>query len=483
MKKLDKYIIKTFFGPFLFIFSVLFFIFIVNIIWTQMSQLTGKGLTYWEISKFLFYLGINVVSMVLPLTILLSSIMTFGDFGERYELAAMKAAGISLVRVMMPLFLTVSILSGILFLFSNNVIPDFQRKAKNMMYNIISSKPAINFTPGVFIDQITGFSVKFDKISGEKSEKLEGVFLHKNASPYDDQQTIIAKTGKFAPAADRNYLKLILYNGFVFTDNITNKPYEERKKQPNQSIKFDTLVYHFDISELINNAIEKEKITDDYRFQTYSEVNETLVKNRKGNIVTLNSIASPVISQTNNYVEYIDRSKSKDKIKEPYKIDTLKSPKKLEVLYAAYNKIESLKTSIDSNQNAINDTIKTHNKIVMYQQRIISYSFTCIIFFMIGASLGSIIRKGGMGLPVVISIIIFIIFYVLNLSVENLSWKGSLNPYLAAWIPNIVLFPFSIWLTYKALTDSQLFDIEKYKALFKPLIERFSKPKEHERYQ
>ena len=129
-----------------------------------MSQLTGKGLTYWEISKFLFYLGISVVSMVLPLTILLSSIMTFGDFGERYELAAMKAAGISLVRVMMPLFITVSFLAGILFLFSNNVIPDFQRKAKNMMFNIISSKPAINFTPGVFIDQISGYSVKFDKI-------------------------------------------------------------------------------------------------------------------------------------------------------------------------------------------------------------------------------------------------------------------------------------------------------------------------------
>ena len=483
MKKLDKYIIKTFFGPFLFIFSVLFFIFIVNIIWTQMSQLTGKGLTYWEISKFLFYLGINVVSMVLPLTILLSSIMTFGDFGERYELAAMKAAGISLVRVMLPLFVTVSFLAGILFLFSNNVIPDFQRKAKNMMFNIISSKPAINFTPGVFIDQISGYSVKFDKISGVNGEKLEGVFLHKNASPYDDQQTIIATTGKFAPAIDKNYLKLILYKGYVFTDNITNKPYEERKKQPNQSIKFDSLVNHFDISELINNAIEKEKITDDYRFQTYTEVNETLVKNRKGNVATMNSIASPIISQTNNYVEYMDKTKTKDKIKEPYKIDTLKKDKKLEVLWNAYNKIDALKASVDSSQNAINDTVKLHNKIVMYQQRIVSYSFTCIIFFLIGASLGSIIRKGGMGLPVVISIIIFIIFYVLNLTVENLSWKGDMDPYLAAWIPNMVLFPFSLWLTYKALTDSQLFDIEKYKALFKPIIDKFAKPKEHQRYQ
>lgn len=448
-----------------------------------MGQLAGKGLTYWEITKFLFYLGISVVSMVLPLTILLSSIMTFGDFGERYELAAMKAAGISLVRVMMPLFITVSILAGILFLFSNNVIPDFQRKAKNMMFNIISSKPAINFTPGVFIDQISGYSVKFDKIQGENGEKLEGVFLHKNASTYDDQQTIIAKRGKFAPAVDRNYLKLILYDGYVYTDNVSNKSYEERLKQPNQSVKFDSLVNHFDISELINKGIENEKITDDYRFQTYGEVAKTLEKNRKDNVTIMGSVSSPIISQTNNYVQYIDKTKTKEKVTQPYKIDTLKKPKKLEVLWGAYNKIESLKAAVTSNQGAIDDLVKQHNKIVIYQQRIISYSFTCIIFFLIGASLGSIIRKGGMGLPVIIAIVIFIIFYVLNLSVENLSWKGSLNPYLATWIPNIVLFPFSIWLTYKALTDSQLFDIEKYRALFKPFIERFSKPKEHQRYQ
>ena len=448
-----------------------------------MGQLAGKGLTYWEITKFLFYLGINVVSMVLPLTILLSSIMTFGDFGERYELAAMKAAGISLVRVMMPLFITVSILAGILFLFSNNVIPDFQRKARNMMFNIISSKPAINFTPGVFIDQISGYSVKFDKIQGENGEKLEGVFLHKNASTYDDQQTIIAKRGKFAPAVDRNYLKLILYDGYVYTDNVSNKSYEERLKQPNQSVKFDSLVNHFDISELINKGIENEKITDDYRFQTYGEVAKTLEKNRKDNVTIMGSVSSPIISQTNNYVQYIDKTKTKEKVTQPYKIDTLKKPKKLEVLWGAYNKIESLKAAVMSNQGAIDDLVKQHNKIVIYQQRIISYSFTCIIFFLIGASLGSIIRKGGMGLPVIIAIVIFIIFYVLNLSVENLSWKGSLNPYLATWIPNIVLFPFSIWLTYKALTDSQLFDIEKYRALFKPFIERFSKPKEHQRYQ
>ncbi|MEF9478519.1 LptF/LptG family permease [Chryseobacterium sp. 1B4] len=120
---------------------------------------------------------------------------------------------------------------------------------------------------------------------------------------------------------------------------------------------------------------------------------------------------------------------------------------------------------------------------MIYQQRIVAYSVTCIIFFLIGSSLGSIIRKGGMGLPVIIAIVIFIIFYVMNVGVENMSWSGKMNPYLAAWLPNLILLPFGVWMTYKALTDSQLFDAEKYKALFKPITKRFTKSKEHQRYQ
>ena len=141
----------------------------VNIIWIQLAQFTGKGLTTWEILKFLFYMSVNVVKMVLPLTILLASIMTFGDFGERYELAAMKSAGISLSRVMLPLFGIVGLMSIMLYFFSNNIIPDFQRKAKNMLYNIASSKPALKFTPGQF-NEFPGATIKFDKIYGEKSE-------------------------------------------------------------------------------------------------------------------------------------------------------------------------------------------------------------------------------------------------------------------------------------------------------------------------
>ena len=483
IKKLDGYVIKTFFGPFLFIFSVLFFIFVVNIIWIRLAQFTGKGLSYWEILKLLSYLSAIVVQLVLPLTILLASIMTFGDFGERYELAAMKAAGISLTRIMLPLFGVAFIFSLFLFIFSNNVIPDFQRKAKNMLYNIAATKPALNFTPGQFIQQIPGYSVKFDKISGENGENLEGVFIHKMANSFENQQSIVAEKGKFVPAANRNFLKLVLFNGHIFEDNISNTDYNQRLKQPDQAIKFDTLVSHFNISDIINKTLESQKITDDYSFQNFIELNSTIEKAKQENANVVGNISNELINQTNGYVSYIDKTKFKGKTFAPPKIETLEQKKKEELLYSAYNKIDGIKSLNTSKISQIQELHGYFSRVILYQQRIFAYSVTCLIFFLIGSSLGSIIRKGGLGLPVVIAIAVFIIFYVMNLSVENMAWSGKMDPYLAAWLPNMVLFPFGAWLTYKALTDSQLFDIEKYKSLFKPIIEKFSKNKEHERYR
>lgn len=443
----------------------------------------GKGLSYWQILKLLFYLGVSVVSLVLPLTILLASIMSFGEFGERYELAAMKAAGISLTRVMAPLLGVATILAVMLFFFSNNIIPDFQKKAKNMLFNIAQTKPALNFTQGQFIDQLPGYMIKFDKIYGENGENIEGVFIHKKASTYENQQSVVAAKGKFLPAANKNFLKLELYNGYVFEDDFAGKGENARLKQPDQVIKFDTLVSHFDISEIINKGIEKEQITDDYRFQTYGQLNETVAKSKKENEAFFSNISADVLSQTNSVVSYMDKNKSKVIAKQQVKLDTLKGDKKLEILYNSYSRLENLKTTSTGKKAEFSSNIKYFSKVVIYQQRILSYSVTCIIFFLIGASLGSIIRKGGMGLPVIIAIIIFIVFYVMNLGIENISWGGGMSPYLAAWLPNLILLPFGIWMTYKALTDSQLFDAEKYKALFKPITKRFSKTKEHKRYQ
>lgn len=353
-----------------------------------------------------------------------------------------------------------------------------------MLFNIAQTKPALNFTPGQFIDQIPGYMVKFDKIYGENGESIEGVFVHKKATTYEDQRTIVAKRGQLVPATNNKFLKLEFYDGYVFEDNFAGKGENVRLKQPDQSIKFDTLVLHFDISEIIDKAIEKEQITDDYRFQTYTELNKTIDNNKKDNARFFTNISNDALNQANSVVSYMDvNNKSKAKPKEQVKLDTVKSDKKLEIIYNAYNRLDNLKSVLDSKNNELNPNIKYYSKVVIYQQRIVSYSFTCIIFFLIGASLGSIIRKGGMGLPVIIAIIIFIIFYVINVGIENVAWSGKINPYLAAWVPNLILFPFGVWMTYKALTDSQLFDAEKYKALLKPITKRFTKNKEHKRYQ
>ncbi|WP_018674491.1 LptF/LptG family permease [Riemerella columbina] len=482
LKKLDQYIIKTFFGPFLFIFSVLFFIFIVNIVWIKLYQFTGKGLSPFEISKLLFYMSVTVVSMVLPLTILLSSIMTFGEFGERYELAAMKAAGISLFRVMKPLIFVCTILAGILFLFSNNIVPDFNKKAKNMLYNIAVNKPALNFTPGQFINTIPGASAKFDKIYGENGEFIEGIMIHKEAYGLESQQTIIAKKGKFVPAQNRNYLKLILKDGYVYENENNSYDYNDRIKQPNRTVKFDSLTLHFDVSELVNQAIEAESISDSYEFQTYPQISTTIDNLEKENETIYSNINTDLVSQISYYLTF-DHSKTKKKPVLPFKLDTLKNKQQLKVLYNAYDKINTLKEGKKSKDSELYDLTKYRSKVIMYQQRILAFPVTCLIFFLIGASLGSIIRKGGVGFPVVIAIIIFIIFYVLNLSVENLAWKAKLNPYLAAWIPDLVLAPLGIWLTFKALTDSQVLDVDKYKTLLKPITKLFQKNKEHARYQ
>lgn len=484
MKILDKYIIKTFFSPFIFIFSVLFFLFIVNILWQKMAQIMGKGLSFLEISEFILYASASVIPMVLPLTILLAAIMAYGEFGERYELAAMKAAGISLTRIMAPLFVVTCLLSVILFTFQNKITPESQRKAKNMMYNISIARPALNFTSGQFINQIPGYAIKFDNIYGENEELLEGIFIRKNSGVYDNQQSIIARKGKLGKAENPNFLKLELYNGYVYEDNLRNKNDVERKKQPNQSIKFDTMTYHFDISELTKKAMEQEQIEDDYTFNSYSGIEKMVQKTKKEDNLSFQDMSSSLVSGSNYYLQEMDKKDFKNqKITAQYNLNSIKKEEKINTLSAAYSRIDMLKSDLESKQEQVQSIIKNRSKMILYQQRIVSYSITCVIFFMIGASLGSIIRKGGMGLPVVISIFIFLIFHTMNITVENLSWKGQLDPYIGAWLPNIILFILGVWLSYKALTDSQLFDIEKYKAFFKPIINKFYKPKEHSRYR
>jgi lipopolysaccharide export system permease protein len=486
IKKLDWYIIRTFFGPFLFIFSVLMFIFVVQFAFNQMDKFLGKGLNLWDISKLLYYLGLDVIRLVLPLTILLSSIMTFGGFGERYELAAMKSAGISLARIMYPLFSLVVLLAVWLFYFCNTTLPENQRRARNMLINIAQTRPALNFEEGRFIKEMNPLSIKIGKKSGENGSKWDQVFIHKNASSFEDQQTIIADKGNII-SKDNHYLKIELYNGYIYQDNIKGKNLNELKKQPGNSIKFDTLTQYYDISDLIKKSLDKQSEGDNFRYKSVSELSTYIDSIKTSNTIYFKELGTNslnILLGETNQLDSLDYSLYSEVY--PFEWSNLDDNTKYNLVKAAINQVNVSKKDLGSKTTEMKAVEKFIAKMILWQQKnIISYAITCVVFFLIGAPLGSIIRKGGVGLPVVVAIIIFIIFYILGLYMENLAKNQVINAYWASWIPNAIFLPIGIFLTIKSMRDSELFNVDNYLKPFKRFISKFVKPKklEHSRYQ
>lgn len=489
-KKLDWYTVKTFLGPFFFIFSILFFIFIVQFAWQEMEKFAGKGLSWLTIGELLLYLGINVIQLVLPLAILLGSIMTFGGFGERYELAAMKASGISLARILTPLFVVISFLSIGLYFFGDHVMPYSQRKAKNLAYNIVKANPTLQLVEGVFIENIPGFSMKISEVSGENQDQLKDVFIYQGGKFEDDKRTIIATHGTLnRDPEDLRLLKMVLIDGTIYVDQVKNKSQNERKKQPNQAIKFDTLVQYIDISEILQKAMDEENIQDHYKFLNAKALNQRIdsmeieyqnyYKEASSNILLKNVYGAlemdtvqlketEVITQT---LEKLDKTKQTQVIKE--------------AISAIDREIESYQWT----ENEIVWRVKLQAKQILHYHRNYSYAFTCIVFFLIGAPLGAIVKKGGIGMPVVISIVIFVLYYIINFSSENMTKNGILDPTFAAWSANLIFFPVAIVLFFKANNDSALFNIDNYTKIIQPIekfFQRFRKKKnitEHSRYQ
>lgn len=485
LKKLDWYTIKTYFGPFLFIFSVLFFIFMVQFAWQEMDRFMGKGLGLWNILKLLFYLGLSVVQLVMPLTVLLAAIMTFGGFGENYELAAMKSTGISLGRIMLPLLVFIFSLSVGLYFFSDRVVPSAQRKAKNMLFNILQTKPAVNFDPGVFVMGVPGFSMKIADRYGDNGEFIEDVFIHKESSPYENQQTIVAKKGIFEPAEDNRFLKLALFDGYFYEDNIQGLNSIDLEKQPFQTIQFDTLIQHFDISELVESAIEKENVTDHYNFlntlQLIDRIDTLKIENQAFYDRSLNESLSTIIQQS-----YMMDTAKLDKNYSLYPIKKLNKEEKNQLVYNIKSDLERDRILYQTTHEEVQSRAKFFSRHVLVLIRNFSNSLMCVAFFLIGAPLGAIIRKGGVGMPVVVAIIIFIAFYLIYMYSENLAKNAELDPYVAAWLPFLIFMPLGLFFTYKAMTDSNLFDLNSYTEPLQKIAKKLkinADKKEHTRYQ
>lgn len=451
MKILDRYILKSFLITFASVFVILFFIFILQGIWLFITELAGKNLDFWVVVKFLLFYSPKIVPLVLPLSILLASIMTFGSFAENYEFAAMKSAGISLKRAMKGLTVFILVLSFAAFFFANNVIPKAEYKFINLRKEILQTKPAMAIAEGQF-NTIGNSNIKVDKKSGDKGELLEGVTMHVKSNQGLGNKTVIkAKNGVLKSEEDSNILKLDLIDGYYYED-IQPKAYEERERVPFAKAYFKKYTINIDLSNLNKSEAEAD-IVNTNTMLNVNELNFTIDSLQRNYNKDVASFADNITQG----VEYTLKAKpitgtSKYKGTDDV-LSLFSTQEKARILDLAKNNVSSTDFSIDSNKNDLFEKQKNINKhwIALHDKFVVAFS--CLLMFFIGAPLGAIIRKGGLGLPIVFAVLIFITFHFINTFGKKVAQENGMPPFLGTWLSSMVLSPLAVSLTYRATND------------------------------
>ena len=419
----------------------------------------------------------RIIPMVLPLSVLLASIMTFGNLAENYEFAAMKSSGISLQRSMRSLTVFIVFLSLIAFVFANNVIPFAEYKFINFRRNIAQRSPAMAIAEGQF-SEIGNYTIKVDKKSGDKGNLLDGVLIHIKSPNGDGNKTVIkAKRGELISSESSNTLKLVLYDGNYYED-ITPKKYEERERMPFAKATFKKDVINIDLSKL-NTNVETGEIANTNTMLNVGELNYTLDSlntNYKKDIKSFTENIYQRININNKAVNFSIADTTIQTKKTNFNKDLLAdldSGKKTQAIKYATTNVESTVFSIESSKFEMEEKQKNINGhwIALYEKFVIAFS--CILMFFIGAPLGAIIRKGGLGMPIVFAVTIFIIFHFINTFGKKLAQEDGITPFLGTWMSTIVLTPLAVLLTYRAIKDIGgvinldviLVPIQKYLAL------------------
>ncbi len=453
------------------VFIILFLIFILQTVWLFIAELSGKGLDFELVLKFLLYKMPSVVPLVIPLSVVLASIMTFGDLAENYEFAAMKSAGISLKRALKNLSIFMIFFSIGAFFFANNVIPFAEYKFVNLRKNIAQKKPAMAIAEGQF-STVGPYSIKVDKKSGENGNTLTGVTIHQKSSTGEGNKIVIkAVSGQLVGDDDSNLLKLILKNGYYYEDIIPKK-YEERPKMPFAKASFKTDIINIDLAKLNTVDINDESVKNTQWMLNVSELKYTidsLNKNFKKDVISFTDNIYPRtgVSNVNKKVKYSRKN-------EDY-LSKFEKSKQIEILLNATNNVESTIFSIDGSKMDLEYKQKTLNEHNIALNEKFVVAFSCLLMFFIGAPLGAIIRKGGLGLPIVFAVLIFIVFHFANTFGKKLAQESAISPFIGCWLSTIILLPLAILFTYRATNDMSIsidfdFITKPFKKIFKKLI-------------
>ncbi len=465
IKKLDKLIIKAFVGPFFATFFIALFVLIMQFFWLYIDDLVGKGLDLGTLGHLTGLVAVNWVPLALPLALLLSSIMTFGNLGESFELVAIKSAGIPLLRFMQPLFFVTLFIAGVSFLFANYIMPVAALKLNTLKYDIIVAKPAFDIKEGIFYDKIEGFVIKI----GQKSKDgntIKNVIIYEKSYGLQDN-TIVAESG-IMKIAQGNKLEFDLKNGWR---------YQERGPRISTNTEYIRLGFKeykkmLDLSSFHLNKTSDSAMKDSYKMLSLRQLGKTIdsLKNSEEYYFTR---SKNELSTYLNFIRYKDTGLvivSANKVASVKNIRQIIPDSAIELCQQrALSQVTAVKSNIeqlakdyeDKQHEIISNQVEWHRKFTL--------SVACIVLFLIGAPLGSIIRKGGLGTPLVFAVIFFVFFHLLNTFGEKFVKGGVLPAWQGMWLASCILIPVGIFLTYKAMKDSQLFNQEYYYRTFKRL--------------
>jgi lipopolysaccharide export system permease protein len=464
LKIFDKYILKSFIQPLLATFFVVLFVLVMQALWLAFDEIAGKGIDLFFIIQFLYYLALMLTPTALPIAILLSSIMALGNLSENYEFAAIKSAGISLKRIIRPLVILTFLLSGLNFIFLNNIYPWATLKQKNLYLNMKKKKPALALVPGAFNTDIPGFSIKFEEKYGEEENLLKNVQIADLNQGRGKLKVITAKKGEISSEEGSKYMTLTLEDGYYYEEHIKRiMQKDDREKIPASKAKFDKYTINIDISSFNDDdSLNDEKIKEHHGMLSIHQL-DSISKERKIVYDELVSNKAQTFYNTvkaNKLYQYPD-SLINDKLK-PEILENFNVNNQGIVVSDA---IQSLKRITDRNENNLK-SYKDQRKLLNlydfeYSYRI-SFALACLVLFFIGAPLGSIIRKGGFGLPMILAIFIFVIYFFISQFGRNLAEESAISALFGSWISTIILLPFGILLTRRATQGMGIFNIDAF---------------------
>lgn len=472
IKKLDIFVLKSFLLLFAGTFFICLFIFMMQFLWRYVDELVGKGLEIKVLAQFFFLSALTLIPLSLPLAILLAALMTFGNFGERYELLSMKAAGIPLLRIMQPVILFCVLLGLISFFFQNVVGPKAQKELWTLIVSMKQKSPEVDIPEGVFYSDIDGYNI-YVKQKDRETGILKDVLIYNFSDGFENAHIIWAAEGKLELTADKQHLYLHLYNGEQF-ENLKsqaglsrNVPYRrETFREKHTLIQFDTQFNMVDGNFLNRRSDIKNMNEITHTIDSLTTYADSLGRSMHSDIMQ-STYKAPILSKSDS-VKIQEEKLSVINIDSVF--NTLTSAEKLKTLSTCENRLSSLSSDWSMKSYLTKETdanIRGHRSD---WHKKITLSLACIIFFFIGAPLGAIIRKGGLGMPVVLSVLIFILYYIIDSGATRVAKSGEMNIILGTWMSTLVLAPLGGFLTYKSNKDSVVFNIDVYIAFFRKLL-------------